>query len=362
MIYLIESSGYKVGENNSISYFRLLKIGYTEDTRKDKRFDQYRLHNPTSRVLFQIPYGTEDHEKRIQYKFRDLKYSGYGNEWFNYSEDIINFFKDIKSLEDIENNLPRSTSKKYIDQKRLIRKIVMSIYPVSQGKEEDSIKEAKRYYRKLVDTLGDKILDIDNVYNYIISDYGEEVVNNYKSKELLRESGKFTDNDELNSKIKEVLEEYENLTDMQDKYKLLCESPYPKEVIEVVVNQLHDSDPVKGNYLSLGPQKLKALGYKKINIQKALGIVTFNPLLLQNHIYLDFKVGDKLSLIEIKLKLAKIYSEINYDKTPKANDLESYFEVRECLIPIIGEDGKKKRVRGYELLSQKFVLVETGND
>lgn len=36
MIYLIESSGYKVGENNSISYFQLLKIGYTDDNRKEE--------------------------------------------------------------------------------------------------------------------------------------------------------------------------------------------------------------------------------------------------------------------------------------------------------------------------------------
>jgi len=170
-----------------------------------------------------------------------------------------------------------------------------------------------------------------------------------------------TYNNSINQDAKSVLKEYESLTDVQDKYRLLCESPYPEEVIKIVVNQLHDSDPIKGNYLSLGPQKLKALGYKKINIQKALGIVTFNPLLLQNHIYQDFKVGDKLSLAEIKIKLSDIYSNINYDKVAKASDLENFFEIKECLISV-EENGKKKRVRGYELLSQKHVLVETKID
>ena len=359
MIYLIESAGYKE-EGGIATFFKLLKIGYTEDSKKDRRFDQYKLHNPTSKVLFEIPNGTEDHEKRIQYRFRNLKYSEYGNEWFNYSEEIINFFKEIKSLEDIEKNLPRSTSRNYLKQKNIIKRIVNSIYPLSP-KLEDNSKEVRKYYKNLIDNLGDKILDIENVYSYLKKDFGEESITNYLNKELLRESGKFTDNEELNIKIKKILEEYESLTDVQDKYRLLCESPYPEEVIKIVVNQLHDSDPIKGNYLSLGPQKLKALGYKKINIQKALGIVTFNPLLLQNHIYQDFKVGDKLSLAEIKIKLSDIYSNINYDKVAKASDLENFFGIKECLISV-EENGKKKRVRGYELLSQKHVLVETKID
>lgn len=167
----------------------------------------------------------------------------------------------------------------------------------------------------------------------------------------------------INQDAKRILEQYESLTDIQDKYKLLCESPYPEEVIKIVVNQLHDSDPVKGNYSSLGPQKLKALNYRKGNIQKALGIVTFNPLLLQNHIYQDFKVGDKLSLAEIKQRLVSIYNSINYDKAAKANDLESYFETRLIYITVIdGKTGKKKQTKGYELLSQKYILTETKID
>lgn len=361
MIYLIESAGYKE-EGGNTTFFKLLKIGYTEDSRKDRRIDQYKLHNPTSKVLFEIPNGTEDHEKRIQYKFKYLKYNGYGNEWFNYSEEIINFFKEIKSLEDIEKNLPKSTSRNYLKQKNIIKRIVNSIYPVSP-KLEDNSKEARKYYKNLIDNLGDKILDIENVYNYLKKDFGEESIINYLNKELLRESGKFTDNEELNIKIKKILEEYESLTDIQDKYKLLCESPYPEEVIKIVVNQLHDSDPVKGNYSSLGPQKLKALNYRKGNIQKALGIVTFNPLLLQNHIYQDFKVGDKLTLSEIKQRLVSIYNSINYDKAAKANDLESYFETRLIYITVMdGKTGKKKQTKGYELLSQKYILTETKTD
>ncbi len=360
MIYLIESAGYKE-EGGNTTFFKLLKIGYTEDSRKDKRFDQYRLHNPTSKVLFKIPNGTEDHEKRIQYKFKYLKYNGYGHEWFNYSEEIINFFKEIKSLEDIEKiSIQRPTSRDYLEQKNIIKRIINSIYPVSSNLEDNS-KEVKNYYKNLIDNLGDKVLDIENVYSYLKKDFGEESITNYLNKELLRESGKFTNNEELNIKVKEVLQEYESLTDVQNKYKLLCESPYPENVIKIVVNQLHNSDPVKRNYLSLGARKLKALNYRKGSIQKALGIVTFNPLLLQNHIYQNFKVGDKFKLVEIKQKLANIYNSINYQKIAKAVDIKKYFEIKEYKITEV-INGEKRRTICYKLLSQKYILTETKTD
>ena len=156
----------------------------------------------------------------------------------------------------------------------------------------------------------------------------------------------------INQDAKKILREYESLTDVQDKYKLLCESPYPEEVIKIVVNQLHDSDPVKGNYSSLGPQKLKALGYKKINIQKALGIVTFDATILVNEIENNFHVGDKIFLSDVKTRLANIYNLVGYDKTPKAKDLENYFEVKESGMRAV-VNGEKKIVRYYEILRKK---------
>lgn len=60
MIYLIKSSGYDENDN----YIDLLKIGYTEDNNKDKRFQLYKLHNPTCKVLYEIPDLPEDIEKQ----------------------------------------------------------------------------------------------------------------------------------------------------------------------------------------------------------------------------------------------------------------------------------------------------------
>ncbi len=364
MIYLIESAGYKE-EGGNTTFFKLLKIGYTEDSRKDRRIDQYKLHNPTSKVLFEIPNGTEDHEKRIQYKFRDLKYNGYGNEWFNYSEEIINFFKEIKSLEDIEKNLPKGSSDKhkYLKYKNIAKEVVKYTYPVSDLKDVDNNKKAiDNYYNKLIVDLGDKISDLNIIYDYIKNDFSEDVINKYLKIKQSKETKIYSKDDGVNQEVNNFLEVFYNLPTMYEKLKMLCEGGLSQKAIEIVLGQMSDSDEIKSYYTTLGPIRLRALSYNKTFIKKELGIVMFNPLLLQNHIYQDFKVGDKLSLADIKIKLKNIYDEISYKAAPKANDIENYFEIKEISLYEKKPDGSRKRIKAYELLSQKHVLVETGSE
>ena len=355
MIYLIKSSGFKEEGDGNITFFQLLKIGYTEDNIKDRRFATYKLHNPTYKLLFEIPGGNEDQEKRIQYKFRDLKYKEYGNEWFYYSEEIIDFFKGIKSLDDIENNLPKGSSdNKYLKYKNIAKEVIKYTYPVSDLKDVENNKKAiDNYYNKLIVDLGDKITDINIIYNYIKNDFGEDVIDKYIKIKDTRITKKYSENDAIDQEVNDFLREYQELHTMYDKLKYLCEYNLSPKALEIVLGQMSDSDEIKSYYATLGPEKLYALGYNITRIKKELSVIVFNPLLLQNHIYLDFKVGDKLSLAEIKQKLSNIYTEINYIKTPKANDIENYFEIKEYMTTGI-VDGKKKRIRGYELLSKKF--------
>ena len=170
-----------------------------------------------------------------------------------------------------------------------------------------------------------------------------------------------TKDDIINQRALEFLEEYNSLTEARKKLVMICEyslsGRLSKEVIEIVLAQIPDSDYIKGYYQSLGPERLKNLGYKRNNIEKALGVVMFSPDLLMDSVYSDFREGEKLSLTNIKNKLSFIYSSINYNSAPKATDIEKWFEVKECLISI-EVDGKKKRVRGYELLKSKRDILD----
>lgn len=131
-----------------------------------------------------------------------------------------------------------------------------------------------------------------------------------------RETGMYSKDDIVNQEVSEFLRIYTGLTTIYDKLKLLCEYGLSSDAINIVLGQIADSDEIKSYYTSLGPQRLKSLGYNLTKIKKELGIVTFSQELLESSIYSEFKIGDKLKMSEIKNMLGKIYSSINYDATP----------------------------------------------
>lgn len=338
MIYLIKSAGYDENEN----LIHLLKIGYTEDNNKDKRFQLYKLHNPTCKVLYEIPNLPEDIEKRIQYKFRGLKYNEYGNEWFYYSEDIINFFKDIDNI-DLE-SLPKSPRRREIEFTNLKNEVIEIIKYLFLTKTE-----YLDYLENLITTLGDKFC-VSSVLDYIKTDplVNKDLYSKYLEIVKSRETGIYSNDDIVNQEVSEFLGIYIGLTTIYDKLKLLCEYGLSQDAINIVLGQISDSDEIKSYYITLGPQRLKGMGYHITKIKKALGIVTFSDELLDATIYNEFKVGDKITLSGIKDRLGYLYKSISYDKTPKVTDLENYFEVKKCTINLPG-----KRVNGLEIINKK---------
>ena len=161
-----------------------------------------------------------------------------------------------------------------------------------------------------------------------------------------------TPDDIINRDVTRFLCIYDTLTTMLEKFKMLCEYPVSKEVIQIVLDQIADSDEIKSYYLLLGPDRLKKLHYNITNIRRELGIVTFSPELLNNTIHQNFNPGEKYTLANLKAKLGDLYSSISYTAVPKANDILEYFEVKEVQNTML-VDGVKKRIRSYTLLKRK---------
>ena len=161
---------------------------------------------------------------------------------------------------------------------------------------------------------------------------------------------KITPTDYVNYEVLLFLKEYNSLTTMYEKLRLLCEYDMSDEARKIVVGQIPDNDEIKSYYTVLGPKRLYELGYSVTSIKKELKIVTFDPILLINSIYDNFKLGDKILLSDIKVKLTNLYNSINYSKTPKASDILNYFDI-DSYTSTIMVDGKKKRAVGYELVS-----------
>ena len=158
--------------------------------------------------------------------------------------------------------------------------------------------------------------------------------------------------DIVNQEVSRFLEQYQKFGTFKSKLKYLCEYSFNDAMTNIILDQIGEHDNIKSYYLALGPEKLRALGYNKTYIEKELGIVTFSQELLESNIYSEFKVGDKITLSDIKSRLEVLYKSINYDATPKAKDLENYFNVKESSARV-EIDGVKKVVKIYNIISRK---------
>ena len=165
-------------------------------------------------------------------------------------------------------------------------------------------------------------------------------------------------NDSINGEVSNFMSEYEKLTLFKQKLRLLCEYGLSDQAIQIVLDQIGEHDSIKSYYISLGPDRLKALSYNKTYIERELGIVTFNKELLINTILSRFNVGDRLNQIDIKQKLADLYSSISYTATPKATDLGNYFEIKKCKITLLD----KTRVNALEIVGVKPEYQEIYNN
>ena len=76
---------------------------------------------------------------------------------------------------------------------------------------------------------------------------------------------------------------------------------------------------------------------------------------IRDNILSVFTVGNKYLKSEIKEELKDIYTELGYNKTPKANDLEKYFEIRPCKITN-KETGKRNKARSSSTKLIRSVL------
>lgn len=148
--------------------------------------------------------------------------------------------------------------------------------------------------------------------------------------------------------VDNFLERFNNsFTTFIDKMKFVCTTKFSSQDNEnCVLNQI----PVEyKNYINLlGKDKIIALGCQKSKLNGELGKTELPDI--SEEIYKNFSVGYKATKAEIKEKLRSLYNSLDYKASPKASDLEKYFELKTCLI-VNKTTGKKDN--GFELISKK---------
>jgi len=332
MIYLIISKGEDLqeGKGNIKTYY---KIGYTGDGGNDeRRFNTYYLHNPFCKVLYTIPGGTERHESLIHNRFKDLRV--YRREWFEDDDDgsIVNFFNTYKTVDDLNNVLgvgdPKyfvrdatgKLTEEFIELRSYIKnclnifynkKITSSLTLKNSNNIESDLTRNIKYY---VGEIGKSIFTEDNFLDKFEEDMGESI------RQVMEENEKL-----LEKPILDFIEHFNTLSSFNDKLKTLCESGFSESEVSVILDQV----PLiyKNYYLVLGPERCKANGYNVTYVDREYSATVMNKDGMKEEIYQRFSVGEVYSNKEAKEVLTEIYSKHNYNKSPKANDLENYFEV-----------------------------------
>ena len=328
MIYLIKTD-YIDGT--------LLKIGYTEDKNKEKRFSSYKMHNPKSVVLFTIPGGTEKHEKAIHHKFHPFLYSNYGNEWFNFDQSIIDFFTTHTTKESLENDLIEITTVDSKDIPGLHKEINRLVNRWLCLESDTPEKLYKNYYRikQIItdcrNTIRNDILKEEDILPYLIEKY--DISDDIQSQLYFSQD--------------DIVIKFKGLPTFRDRMKFLC-----KEDIDNISDILNQIPLVyKVYYIALGPDRCKALNYEVTKISKEFSDMQFDKSQLEDEIYKTFTIGERYTKAGIKDTLKNLYKFLGYNKTPKANDLEKYFELKECKVLVDKESGK--RDMGFEIIKRK---------
>ena len=336
MIYLI-SVEYR--------YETLLKIGYTADENSKKRFDNYKMHNPKSVVLFKIPGGTEQDEKNLHHMFRTFLYPDYGNEWFNFDQSIIDFFTTHTTKESLENDLIEITT---VDSKDIpgLHKEINRLVNRWLCLESDTPEKLQYNYLRAKQIIIDcrkairkDIIAKEDILPYLVKKYD---ISGDQQIQLQDET--------IDDNVSNFLFKFHSLNNFPAKMKLLCTTDLTDDCIKSVLNYLPLT--YKLYYETLGPERCYAQGYNKTYLEREYKDMQFDKSQLRDEIYNIFEVGKRYIRSEVKETLKNLYTSLGYNKIPKANDLEKYFEIRSCQITN-KETGKKDH--SFEIIKRKEI-------
>ena len=154
--------------------------------------------------------------------------------------------------------------------------------------------------------------------------------------------------------IDECLNNFNNIHYFTDKFRYLC-NQVRIQLTEEQFNLFLSQIPMefKNYYILLGPEKCKALSYKKSELQKEYDRL-FNNVIVEDEfsrlIYDTIKVGSKYKRSEIKDILNRIIKQSGKNITPKANLILDYFNIRDFQV---SNKETGKRDHAYEILSIK---------
>ena len=341
MIYVILSA--EIINKDPSNLGLILKIGYCRDDREKVRTATYLTENPTIKTLFTIPGGTEQDEKNLHHHFR--KYLKYGNEWFSYEQEILDFFTKHttkESLEELDLHLSQNKLIKLQKEKnsKFLENKQKYINPILHSLGDIEILEYIKKQEELVEVLDNLFLTSSNIDSYFKSNYPG--IN-------------FDIPEKLSKKAHKILLEIDNLKQFSDKMRFLYSLHMDEEIAKQVLDNIYDTRFAK-YYWTIPANRAGTLHYRSGELEKEYQSIlhpedtSIIDGKVKDEILKTFSISERYTKSYLKSKLGEIYTSLSYNKTPKANDLGEYFELQPCQITN-KETGKKDH--GFKIIKIK---------
>ena len=296
----------------------LLKIGYTKNIKK--RFSQYMTENPLAELLEE-----REGDKRVEFSlhkfFAKYKFNK-RNEWFYYDDYIIdNFNIELQEL---------------YHEKVLKEKI----------EKVKSVSAKLRHYCTLKEVFPETTYSIPWLDKYI------EVLGFEKCSELDYDEVKLTQllnsilypstDSEEDQILQDFLDnEFYPCRIFDDRLKLYCEFRDKNKdnpvIMEGLLNKVTDQR-FNQYYNYFGTSGCRAVSFQEASLLRLLRDASKDDLLVKE-IYSRFHEGDRYSKADLKEILRGIYQKLSLNRSPKASDIQDYFEVSKT--NVITPEGKK---------------------
>jgi len=309
--------------------FTYYKVGTTTDI--DKRFSQYQSYIPECELV-KTRNGDVFEEniiKRYLHTFPTGYWEYYKNEWYRCApgDTTIEFFFSV----DLE------------EMKRVIwenRKKVLSSYCQLDVELWDVLNGGAPVTRTIQDSNGNLILNPD--WDFDKNFYARVTATNINLAGI----------GAMDFEVIDLIKKLESVPHYDVKFRLYCEAREKFKSDSCKTSDLvsyYTGTDLENLYSYFGFDGCRAVGFRTIDLKRKISDqLQLDPL--KTMIYGIFKVKERYSLKYIKDTLRNIYHRLGIYKSPKASNLEEFFEVER--IKMISKVDKKS-YNGYRLLSIK---------
>lgn len=323
MVYFLET----LGGDSVREPVVVVKIGFTENIKK--RLEVYSTNNFNFRLMKVLSDKSFDRKcEKILHYYLDSIGKRYKNrtELFILDDEVEKLIESINTREDIT-KLQRNLSgnrRNFSNYLRKYKGVLLKNWKLIEGSYSGDLEELINHF---IDS------GLDDIFKFMKDYYKVDMLDfTAEEKDLLNR----------------FFSGYNETPGREAKLKYLCDFYFAGNDIFTVILDSIVEKRFKEYLTILGPEKCKSVWYKISELDKKLNIISFEDDKIFEEIEKDFSVGESYTNAYIKEKLGEIYKRIGYKASPKANDLNNYFDTKTCTI---NQDGK--RVNGLKLLAKK---------